>query len=95
MVMRCHYGCCSAATHRQIHIQLLQCKYGCYKPYPIPQPYPIYMVVNKHTPTPDVDREGFQTNEDQRLPVIPIPQPPDVLDLKIVGPTIQNETVVF
>ena len=34
-------------------------------------------------------------NRDQRLPMIPIPQPPDNIDLKIVGPTLEYETVVI
>lgn len=65
------------------------CRFGCNKPYPV------YLVVNQHTPTPDDSWDKLQPNKDKRLPMIPIPQPPKVIDFKIDGPTTENETVVL
>ena len=104
VIMKCHYGCCSYVTTHQAGYQQLQCREGCYKPYPIPPLYPVYLVVNQHCSSTSMDMgitwspKGIPMmpiNRDQRLPMISIPQPPDNIDLKIVGPTLENETVVL
>ena len=103
-VMKCHYGSCSEVTTRQAGYQQLQCREGCHKSYPIPPPYPVYLVVNQHcfstatdmgiTPSPN-GIPMMPINRHQRLPMISIPQPPDDTDLKIAGPTLEDETVVL
>ena len=82
VVLKCHYGCCSEVTTRQVGYQQLQCQEGCHKPYPIPPPYPVHLVVNQHCTSTSTDMDITQSppdisimtiNRDQRLPVIAIP----------------------
>ena len=104
VAMKCYYGCCNYEGRRQIQVQQLQCPQGCHKQYPVPPPYPTYMVINQHYSPMSSDfgvsktSQGIPTmpvNRDHRLPIIPIPQPPNTMDLKIVGATMENETVVL
>ena len=104
VAMKCFYGCCYYEGRRQIQVQPLQCARGCHKQYPVPPPYPTYMVINPNYSPTSSDFGVSQTsrgiptmlvNSDHRLPIIPVPQPPDTMDLKVVGATIENETVVL
>ena len=104
VAMKCYYRCCYYEGRRQIQVQQLQCAQGCHKQYPIPPPYPTYMVINQNYSPTSSDFGVSQTsrgiptmpvNSDHRLPIIPVPQPPDTIDLKVVGATIENETVVL
>ena len=104
VAMKCYYGCCNYEGRRQIQVQQLQCAQGCHKQYPVPPPYPTYMVINQHYSPTSSDfgvsqtSQGIPTmpvNSDHRLPIIPVPQPPDTMDLKVVGATIENKTVVL
>ena len=104
VAMKCYYGCCNYEGRRQIQVQQLQCHQGCHKQYPVPPPYPTYMVINQHYSPTSSDfgvsqtSQGIPTmpvNRDRRLPIIPVPQPPNTMDLKVVGATMENETVVL
>ena len=62
------------------------------------------MVINQHYSQTSSDfgvsqtSQGIPTmpvNRDHRLPIIPIPQPLNTVDLQIVGATMENETVVL
>ena len=64
----------------------------------------IIMVINQHYSPTSSDfgvsqtSQGIPTmlvNKDHRLPIIPIPEPPNTMDLKVVGATMENETVVL
>lgn len=96
VAMQCYYGCCKYTTRQQVQVQQLQsqCHYGCCT-YTRTQPYPTYMVTNQHHTPTSADDGVLRINKRYRVPMMPIPQPPDTIDLKITGPSIETETVVL
>ena len=68
--MKCYNGCCNYEGRRKIQVQQLQCPLGCHKQYPVPPPYPTYMVINQHYSPMSSDFGVSQTS--QGIPTMPV-----------------------
>ena len=104
VAMKLYFSCCNYKGKRQIQVQQLQCPQGCHEQFPVPPPYSIKMVINQHYSPTSSDFDVSQTSQgiptmrihrDHRLSIIPIPQPPNTMDLKIVGATMITRPLCY